>query len=145
MLLLSWYTGGQLFGMDILHCREVVRAQKVTPVPKSRPCIDGIVNIRGEIVTIINMRVLFGHSPDSFGEDSVFVRLKDPSHNMAVRAERIEEVLSTTQSAFHEKPVQFTDTEAVYISEVLEFQSNALIVLDWKSIIAGAAGGKENL
>lgn len=51
------------FGVDVARVREVIRFQHLTPVPLAPPAVAGLMNLRGEIVTALDLRALLGHPP----------------------------------------------------------------------------------
>lgn len=58
---------GEMYALDIRRIKEVIRPQKITPVPKSPAFIEGVINLRGMVVPVIDLRKRFG-LPDS-GDD----------------------------------------------------------------------------
>jgi purine-binding chemotaxis protein CheW len=60
--------GEQLFGVDIQMVREINKVLDITPIPKEQPHIRGLINLRGQIVTILDMRVRLGMEPQDHSE-----------------------------------------------------------------------------
>ena len=56
------------YGVDINFVQEVIRVQKITPVPQMPPSVLGVINIRGNIVTVFDLRKQFGLPERPFGE-----------------------------------------------------------------------------
>lgn len=54
---------GRSYGVDVAHVREVIRPQEITPIPLAPPEVAGLLNLRGEIVTALDLRVRLGSAP----------------------------------------------------------------------------------
>lgn len=59
----TFNVGERLFGLDILGVREIIRVFNITSVPRSEAHIRGLINLRGQIVTILDLSVRLGHAP----------------------------------------------------------------------------------
>lgn len=68
--------GEQLFGVDITLVREINKVLEITAIPRERDYIRGLINLRGQIVTILDMRVRLGMEPLEHGEDSHNIIIK---------------------------------------------------------------------
>ena len=67
---------GEQFGIDIHHIDSIVRMQKITRVPKVEPQFLGIINLRGEIVPIMSIRIKMGLLPDHFSPTTRIIILR---------------------------------------------------------------------
>ncbi|HEY3860724.1 MAG TPA: chemotaxis protein CheW [Verrucomicrobiae bacterium] len=65
---LTFVLGGQSYGIDILRVREILRLIAITPVPKMPPHIRGVINLRGKIIPVLDLRAMFG-LPAAAGHD----------------------------------------------------------------------------
>ena len=54
------------YGIDINYIDNIVKMQRITRVPKAQPYFLGVINIRGEIIPVMSLRIKFGKSPDTF-------------------------------------------------------------------------------
>jgi len=68
--------GDRLFGLDLMVIREINRILDITPVPHAREYIRGFINLRGQIVTILDLAVRLGLPPQDIGEESHNIILK---------------------------------------------------------------------
>ena len=58
--------GSEQYGIDIQYVDNIVRMQRVTRVPKAQPYFKGVINIRGEVIPVMSLRLKFGLEPDEF-------------------------------------------------------------------------------
>jgi purine-binding chemotaxis protein CheW len=106
----TFHVGTYLFGVDVSLVQEVVRLQQMTPVPLAPPEIAGLINLRGEVLTAIDMRVRLGLSPAELGADddparepvNVVVRIDDEPVSLLV--DEIGGVLEVSQVPFEQTP-----------------------------------------
>lgn len=68
--------GEQLFGVDIMVVREINRVLEITPIPRERDYIRGLINLRGQIVTILDMRVRLGMPAEAHSETTHNIIIK---------------------------------------------------------------------
>jgi purine-binding chemotaxis protein CheW len=101
--------GKYLFGVDVALVQEVVRLQQMTPVPLAPPEIAGLINLRGEVLTAIDLRVRLGLAAAELGNDgvarepvNVVVRMDDEPVSLLV--DEISGVLEVSQVPFEQTP-----------------------------------------
>ena len=82
----TFHVGRYLFGIDVALVQEIVRMQTITPVPLSAPEIAGLVNLRGEVLTAVDLRARLGLPPagDTHDPVNVVVRLDDEPVSLLV-------------------------------------------------------------
>lgn len=134
--------GGHLFGVPVEHVQEVLRAQEVTPVPLSAREVTGLINLRGQIVTTLELRTrldLPDREPDA-PTVCVVVRTADGTP-VSLVVDAIGDVLEPAESV-HEAPPE-TVPEAVTRSRtaVCKLEHELLLVLDTElaTTVGGAA------
>ncbi len=139
--ILTWKIGERLFGMDIGHCREVDKDKVIVAVPHSRKEIAGIVNLRGDVVTVIDLRVLLGGEVLREDDDgkSVIIRLKCRNQHVALKADSIYDVLSVTNDQFEGTPAHLSEIEARYIQSVAMTPKGLVVILNPDEILRGAS------
>src|SRR3954468_21302834 len=87
----------EAYGLNVLKIREIIRLQKITPVPQLPECVKGVINLRGRVIPVIDLRVKFGLKAE-FDERTciVVVQVKLPSDHtiqMGLVVDRVEEVV----------------------------------------------------
>jgi purine-binding chemotaxis protein CheW len=121
----------QLFlGIEVEHVQEVSRQQTLTPVPLAPRTIKGLINLRGQIVTAIDMRAVFGLSPRSseFSGMNVVVRTPEGAVNFIV--DQIGDVLNLEGSTFEQTPSSLTELQRSLIKGVYKLPKGLLLVVD---------------
>ena len=121
---------GQLFGLPILHVHEVFEPDQITRVPLAPAEIDGVLNLRGRIVTTISMRRLLGFPPatDGGGGMAIGIEFKGESYGLVV--DEVGEVM-TLDGARHEPvPSNLDRRWADVVAGVHRLDGELMLILD---------------
>ncbi|UFZ01787.1 chemotaxis protein CheW [Bradyrhizobium ontarionense] len=122
--------GGQLFGLPISRVQDVFMPERVTRVPLSSAEIAGVLNLRGRIVTVVDMRARLGL--ERFGESkppmAVGVDLRGESYGLLI--DQIGEVLRLPEESREENPVNLDPRMAKFAGGVHRLDGQLMVVLD---------------
>lgn len=126
--------GGGHYAVPVLDVQEVIRPQKLTPIPLAPDYVDGLINLRGQIVTAINMRNLFKLSgPKKEDHMNIIVRHDDNLYALVV--DEILDVMHVATKSFESTPDTLDSHIRQYISGVFKLQKQLLILLNLEKII----------
>jgi purine-binding chemotaxis protein CheW len=122
--------GGQLFGMPISRVQDVFMPERVTRVPLSSAEIAGVLNLRGRIVTVIDMRARLGLPKADDGKPpmAVGVDLRGESYGLLI--DQIGEVLRLAEEGREENPVNLDPRMANFAGGVHRLNGQLMVVLD---------------
>src|SRR5919112_2451416 len=96
---------GHLFGVDVASVQEVLKQQELTPVPLAPPDVAGLINLRGQIVTTLDLRSRLGLPARPVGTDSVSVVVRSADGGpVSLVVDRIGDVLHVDGSALEPPP-----------------------------------------
>jgi purine-binding chemotaxis protein CheW len=136
----TFFVADMFFGVDVLHVQEVLRSQQMTSVPQAPGVIEGLINLRGQIVTAIDMRRRLG-LPQRDGNQApmnIVVRTLDGAVSLLV--DEIGDVLDM-DAATYERPPQNLDPAAKeLIRGVYKLKGRLLLVLDEERTVDLAVG-----
>ena len=124
------------YAIPVLEVQEVVKPQKVTPVPLGPDYVDGLINLRGQIVTAINLRVMFGLPKNEEGEDNymnIIVRWGDDLYALVV--DEIMDVMDIENTTFEETPDMIEEKIKKYIRGVFKLENNLLTLLSLEKLL----------
>jgi purine-binding chemotaxis protein CheW len=136
----TFYVADLFFGIDVLRVQEVLRFQPMTRVPKSPDVIEGLMNLRGQIVTAIDMRRLL-HLPERKGGAqpmNVVIRTDDGAVSLLV--DEIGDVLGLEHAAYEQPPGNLEPTARKLIRGVYKLDGKLLLVLDAERTVDIAVG-----
>jgi purine-binding chemotaxis protein CheW len=145
--LCTFRVGDLFFGIDVTRVQEVLRQQEMTPVPLASPVICGLINLRGQIVTAIDMRRLLGLAPRTEALSmNVVVRQGDIGISLVV--DEIEDVVDVDATVFEPAPVTLSARSRELILGVYKLKEQLLLLLDTDLATRGsevlAAEGSEH-
>src|SRR5882672_9025293 len=97
----------EAYGLAVLKVREIIRLQKITPVPQMPAFVKGVINLRGRVIPIVDMRVKFGLKAE-FAERTcivvVQVKLSDHTVQMGLIVDSVEEVVTLQANEIEPTP-----------------------------------------
>jgi purine-binding chemotaxis protein CheW len=100
----TFHVGKYLFGVDVSLVQEVVRLQMITPVPLASPEIAGLINLRGEVLTAIDLRARLGLPPAEGTREPVNVVVRVDDEPVSLLVDEIGGVLEVSQVPFEQTP-----------------------------------------
>ena len=133
----TFYVGNFFFGIPIAVGVEVTRGQEITPVPLGPKEVAGFFNLRGQIVTAINMRTRLGLPEDPNGSDSLSIFFQDQDHLFALLVDRVGDFTEVDSDTFEETPTNLDANARELIVCVHKLSDKLLLVLDTNKIVAG--------
>jgi len=129
--LLTMMISGQRFGIPILQVQDVLREQKVTKIPLAPPEVSGALNLRGRIVTAINVRKRLGLSPNESGVmDNMSVVVEHDSELYSLVIDHIGDVMRLKDKDLKPTPGTLDPMWREISSGVYRLDSELLVVLD---------------
>ena len=126
----TFFVADLFFGVDVLHVQEVLRSQQMTSVPQAPGVIEGLINLRGQIVTAIDMRRRLGLPQRAGGQAPMNIVVRTLDVAVSLLVDEIGDVLDM-DSATYERPTQNLDPAAKdLIRGVYKLKDRLLLVLD---------------
>lgn len=128
------------YGMAVLKVREIIRMQKITPVPQMPDHVKGVLNLRGRVIPVIDLRLKFGLAA-AFGERTciVVVQIKLPTAQlvqMGLIVDSVEEVVNLTASEIEPTPDFGTRVDTRYLLGMAKVKDRIKPLLDIDCVIA---------
>ena len=133
--LVSFNIGQEEFGLDIQSIQEINRMVDITHVPNSPEFVSGVINLRGKVIPIINLRKRFGFPPKENDKNTriIVVELGDMVVGFVVDA--VSEVLRIPKSITEPPPSVVANIGSEYITAVAKLENRLLILLDLERIL----------
>lgn len=127
---------GQLLGIPVLLVQDVIKLQNMTRVPLAPPWVAGVLNLRGRIVTAIDLRERLGMVSRKDGESatmSVVVDFKGESYSLLI--DSVGEVLSLPDSLYEKNPVTLDQRWREVSDGIYRLDDELLVVLDVRRVL----------
>jgi purine-binding chemotaxis protein CheW len=131
----SFRLGNEEFGVDILKVREIVRLQKIARVPQTPEFVEGVINLRGNIIPIINLRNKFGLEEIERDNNTRIIVFNVEGKIIGVIVDRVEQVLRLAEDLIELPPEIGTGKMQEYIKGVGKIDEGLLILLHIEKIL----------
>jgi len=136
--LVTFQLGEELYGVNIMDVKEIVRVQAIRTIPNAPTYVEGIFNLRSEIIPIINLHKRFHLRKLVTSEEdellSGFVILDIDGMKLGVIIDRISRVVTIEREEIQPPPQMFSGIGAEYIQGVVRQQEGYLIILDIRDL-----------
>jgi purine-binding chemotaxis protein CheW len=126
----SFRLGEILFGIEAERVREVLRSPGCTPVPLAPPPVRGLMNLRGHILTVLNLRGPLGLPDAAPGQATMSVVLRHKGEWVALEVDEVGDVLEVDTGSFEEAPSTLTGEAKGMIRGAFKLEGRLLLELD---------------
>lgn len=134
--LVSFVVENEEFGVDILKVQEIIRTVEITRVPKSPSFVEGVINLRGKIVPVIDLRRRFGIEKRVHDGDTRIIVVELPDKVVGFLVDKVKEVIRVEKSVIEPPPELTMNINANYITGVAKLQDRLLILLDLDKVLS---------
>lgn len=122
--------GGQLFGLPIARVQDVFMPERMTPVPLASSDIAGILNLRGRIVTVIDMRCRLGLSQQQTEQAPMAIGIECRGESYGLLIDEIGEVMTLPDSMRENNPANLDARLTQVSAGVIRLDSQLLVILE---------------
>lgn len=135
---LSFRLGGEQYGIQVLRVREIVKIQHITPVPDTPVDVRGVINLRGKVIPVVDLRVKFGMPERDYGDRTCIIVVELTSSlagPMGVIVDEVSEVLNITESDTQDTPDFGDGVNAPYLLGLAKVNDSVKILLDINQVL----------
>ena len=133
--LVSFQLGEEEFGVDILKVQEINRMLEITKVPNSPIFVDGVINLRGKVIPILNLRQRFALEKKEIDKKTRIVVVEIDGKVVGVVVDAVSEVLRLPADTVEPPPPMVAGIESEYIKGVGKLENRLLILLDLNKLL----------
>jgi purine-binding chemotaxis protein CheW len=130
----------EAYGIAVLKVREIIRMQKITPVPQMPPYVKGVINLRGRVIPVVDLRIKFGLEAAVADRTCiVVVQVKLQSEQtvqMGLIVDNVEEVANLSESEIEPTPDFGTRLSTEYILGMAKVKGEVKTLLDIDRVVA---------
>ena len=131
--MIQWVTfklDGETYGINVMQVQEVLRHTEIAPVPGASHHVLGIINLRGNVVTVIDTRLRFGLAQADVNDNTRIVIIETGRHVIGILVDAVAEVVYLRQSEIDITPNVGNDESAKFIQGVCNKNKELLILID---------------
>ena len=137
--LAAFRVGGEEYVLDIMRVREIIRPQHITPVHKGPRFVEGVLNLRGTVIPVIDLRRRFDlPSAPSAHLHKIIILVVD-GRTLGLMVDAVTEVVRLPKSAIRSAPELLNAQQAPFFLGVCHYKGRTLILLNIKSVVASDA------
>jgi Chemotaxis signal transduction protein len=135
--LVTFSIGEEEFGVDILKVQEIIRTMEITKVPRAEKFVEGVINLRGKVIPIIDLRRRFGLVSKPHDKHTRIIVIEISNMIVGFVVDSVSEVLRIPASTVEPPPPVVAGVESEYIAGVGKLQDRLLILLDLDKLLSG--------
>ncbi len=136
--LVSFMIGDEEYGVDILLVQEIIRMLQVTKVPNAPDYVDGVINLRGRIIPVIDLRCKLGIERKEHDKNTRIVVVEVSGKTVGFIVDAVTEVLRIPESITEAPPEIVTGVNSEYIKAVGKLEDRLLILVDIEKMLAAS-------
>lgn len=134
----QWVTfrlGEEVYGINVMQVQEVLRMTEIAPVPGAPAYVLGIINLRGNVVTVMDTRQRFGLLPQEADDSTRIVIIEAEDQVVGILVDSVAEVVYLRQSAIDTAPNVGNEENSRYIQGVANRDEGLLILVDLNRLL----------
>ncbi|MFT5278171.1 MAG: purine-binding chemotaxis protein CheW [Glaciecola sp.] len=136
---LQWVTyrlDEETYGINVMQVQEVLRYTEIAPVPGAPDYVLGIINLRGNVVTVIDTRSRFGLPPTDISDNTRIVIIESDEQVVGILVDSVAEVVYLRSSEIERAPNVGTEESAKFIQGVSNREGHLLILVDLNKLLS---------
>jgi len=141
--LVSFNIDDEEFGIEILNVREINRMVKITRVPNVADFVKGVINLRGKVIPIIDLRARLNMPPIEHGIETRIVVVELENNVIGFIVDRVNEVIRISKDITEPPPAMVSGIDAEYITAIGKLEDRLLILLDLSRVIKSDSDEEE--
>lgn len=136
MQLVTFSIGEEEFGVDILKVQEIIRMMEITKVPRAPDFVEGVINLRGKVIPILDLRRRFGLVTRDHDKHTRIIVIEISNMIVGFVVDSVSEVLRIPSNTVEPPPPVVSGLESEYISGVGKLADRLLILLDLDRLLS---------
>ena len=132
---MTFHLDNESYGINVMQVQEVLRHTEIAPVPGAPTYVLGIINLRGNVVTVIDTRQRFGLTPAPITDNTRIVIIEADKQVVGILVDSVAEVVYLRQSEIETAPNVGTDESAKFIQGVCNKNNELLILVDLEKMM----------
>ena len=126
----------ETYGVEIISVREIIRIQEITKVPRTPEFVEGVINLRGKVIPVIDLRKRFGFRQAEATKDTRIVVVDIGGNDIGVIVDAVTEVLRFSADAVEPPTGIITTSDSDYLLGIAKLENRLIILLDLQRALA---------
>lgn len=133
---LAFHLGAEEFGIPVLSVREIMGLQDITAVPQTPAHVRGVINLRGKVIPVVDLRLKFGLPSVEYGQRTSIIVVKLGETMMGIIVDGVSEVLNLSAGDIEDTPDFGHGIETPYILGMAKTKGKVRMLLDIEQILS---------
>jgi len=133
---LTFFLANEEYGIEILKVQEIIGMMSVTTVPRTPVFMRGVINLRGKVIPIIDLRLKFGMEGIAQTEETCIIVVQARGVEMGLVVDRVSEVLDISAQDIDDAPSFGADVETDYLLGIAKSESRVKLLLDIDQVLS---------
>ena len=126
----------EAYGVDISAVREIIRMQDITRVPRTPEFVEGVINLRGKVIPVVDLRKRFGLTEGERNKDNRIVVVDIGGQDIGVVVDAVTEVLRIFTSAIEPPSSVITSADSEYLLGIAKLDDKMIILLELETVLS---------
>lgn len=138
---LTFQLAKEHYAIPILTIKEIIGMMPITTVPKLPRHIKGVINLRGKIIPVVDLRLKFGLDSQAYDERTAIIVMQQGSKMSGIVVDTVQEVQDILPEAIEPPPSHGTDIDQSFLTGMGKVSEHVIMMLDAPSLLASGEGG----
>ncbi len=127
--------GGEAYGLDIGTVREIIQLQAVTNVPGAAHSVEGVINLRGSVIPVVDLRKRFGLQEIERGKETRIVVISSAGQDIGIIVDSVTEVFRISSDSIEPPSSTITTEASEYLLGIVKLPDRLIILLDAEKVV----------
>ncbi len=131
-----FHVGGHEYGVDIMQIKEIINPIAVTPVPRAPAFIEGIIELRGAILPVVDLRKRFGVEVTPVARETKYIIVPLDGHIVGLVVDRVPEVMPVHREEVHDAPRMALGPDSRFFWGVFKKDDRMIMLVDVAQVLS---------
>lgn len=132
---LSFFLGKEEYAIEILKVQEIIGLMAITPVPQMPAYIRGVLNLRGRIIPVMDLRFRFSLPRVEDTNESCVIVIREGAYRMGVVVDKVSEVVDIAGEQIEDVPSFGNDSQTGYLAGIARFNSSVKLIVNIHQVV----------
>ena len=138
---LTFFLGDEEYGLEILKVREIIGMMDITPVPRTPEFIRGVINLRGKVIPVVELRQKFGMETVEQTDETCIIVVQAQGVEMGIVVDRVSQVIDIAAEEIQDAPSFGTTVDTDYILGIGKSVDRVKLLLDIDQVLSPDEAG----
>ncbi len=131
----TFYVGDLLLALPIDYVQEINRNLELTEIPHAAEHVRGVINLRGDVATVIDLRRILGFSPAEVTPQSRNLIVRSGDESIGLWVDQIADIISITSDSITQAPANISGADGRYFKGVYRSDSEIVVIVDVQEVL----------